>query len=403
MRQRCFLILLAASAATAEPSLIRDVTLDRIEFAGISQDRIQFAIIPRIVTARSATIREIHFSETYLGAIPVYLPPILETIEARSSQTIERRLVVTIYFRDLESIEELRRIVGDGRAVAKGKAVAEVGLSLMQSLAVRSRTALAPFNFEHEIPVAFPGGALSRYGALGLLRTVEAAASIAEIGRQHLGLDDNPYADWVIPVAARFEIEDGTGRKQTGEAGGYAVRHGARGLMIVRELAAPWEYDADLAVALQSKRVKVVKDSYELVAGPYSSKRDEIRMVRTSKAKVEYTTMRHPAAGNKSIRIAERASTSNLTYWELQKDLPEAGRYDIASTAWERLAVFRGNGIVYLRGRRDQDRILLDDPIDSRSKGSAVIGLDGIAGILQNEWSALPAQVALDALELPAK
>ena len=404
MRQRCFLTLFTAAVAAAEPGLIRQIDVSQVEFAGLSPDRIQFALRPRMVMSQSASIREIHFSETYLGSIPVYVPPILENIEVRASETIERRLVVTIYFRDLQSLEELRRIIEDGRAVAKGKAVAEVGLNFLQSLVLWSRSALAPVTFSQEIPVAFPGGAFTRLGALGLLRTAEAAASVVDAGREHLGLTPaNPYADSVLQAVARFQVEDKTGARQTIEVRGNALRTGDRGLITVRELAVPWEYDADLTMAIATGRVKVVKDSFDLSAGPLSSRQGEIRMVRQAKPAVEYTKMRHPAAGNKAIRVAPRASGSNLVYWELQTARPSMLKFDVTSSTWDRVAVFRGTELIYLRARRDGNRIVLDDPIDSRAKGSPLIAAGGVIGILQDERSALPASSVLEMLELSAK
>jgi hypothetical protein len=346
---------------------------------------------------------------------------------------------VSIYYRDLSSLQPLIQLVRNGNLRLEGNAVFEARLALLPSLLLGSRTARAPMRFQVEVPVSLPGNRLTREAALRVLELVEPGSRMAR-GKIVALLDSTEsrqavmerYGKGVLFALARYVLTDRDGKRYPLQVSGIAFRVAPQRLVLPRELVEPWRFDPALALQIKSKKVSIAKGSYELllwpvgaaVSGPggslrtenaFSSLKNQFRIVSSGSNASERMVATETGRSATLISILQRASQSNLALVEFSSAppgegvVPDVDRHPDPN-GYKSLVAFRfGAGpwmekadpeILSLSAKLVNGRLILDDPIDASAWGSPMISASGVVGILQDEKSGILFTTAADALKL---
>jgi hypothetical protein len=417
------------------------IEIEKIELADVGMERVRLAVYPVVVPFQDAELAGITFFGLRLNDIPIFIPPVSETMLMQVGHRFRLRqpLQVSIYYRDLASLDPIVQLVRNGKLRLEGNAVFEAKLSLLPSLFLRSRTARAPMRFQVEVPVTLPGNRLTQAAALKILEFVEPGSRLARDKIVAL-LDSTEsrqsvlehYGKGVFFAMARYSLVDRDGKRFPLQVNGLAFRVDPRRLMLPRELVEPWRFDPALALQIKSKKFSVAQGSYELllwpqgaaVAGPggnprtenaFSSLKNQFKIVTSGSNVSERMVATETGASATLISILQRASTSNLALVEFPDAPPGGGVVpDIDRhpdpNGYTSLVAFRfGAGawmekadpeIVGLSAKLVNGRLILDNPMDASAWGSPMVSANGVVGMLQDEKSGILFTSAADALKL---
>jgi hypothetical protein len=432
--------LWAAPQAPPNTSADGAIEVDKIELSDVGMERVRLAVYPVVVPYQDAELAGITFFGLRLNDIPIFIPPVAETMLLQVGHRFHLRqpLQVSIYYRDLSSLQPVVELVRNGKLRLEGNAVFEARLALLPSLLLRSRTARAPVKFSVEVPVTLPGNRLTQAAALKALEFVEPGSRMARDKIVAL-LDSTEsrqaimehYGKGVFFALARYALTDRDGKRYPLQVGGLAFRVDPRRLVLPRELVEPWRFDSAMALQIKSKKLSIAEGSYELLLWPegaavngaggapktenaFSSLRNQFRIVSSGSNATERLVATVTGKSATLISVLTRASQSNLAVVEFPSDapgavLPEIDRHPDPN-GYNSLAAFRfGAGqwmdkadpeILGLSAKLVNGRLILDDPIDASAWGSPIVSPNGIVGILQDEKSGILFTTAADALKL---
>ena len=110
-----------------------------------------------------------------INGLKVRLAPIRGPIHLQNGRQVEGLpdLSGILTYRELESLEPLRRAMRDGSAEVHVVLGAQVELSLFEKLALLAGGAWVNMTVDQRVPVEPPGGGLSRFAALATLTAAE--------------------------------------------------------------------------------------------------------------------------------------------------------------------------------------------------------------------------------------
>jgi hypothetical protein len=264
--------LMARQLPEAQPSPV-SISIDSIELKDVASDRIRLEVRSRTTASRPVKIRSVRFEQMRLQNLPIYLSPIEQRLELEKgiAATLPR-IPITIYFRDLDSLDPLIQAVSDGKATVSGQARADLDLSLIERVATRERDAHADMPVEVTIPVDVPGGTFGRAAALATLRAAQYAM---DLGAPVINGRRSPkpwqqefrtrYAPALVVAESRYSLKLSDGQQTDFVVRGLGFRISEDKFVLTGELAEPWRYDPDVATALQTKEASLLKESCDLL------------------------------------------------------------------------------------------------------------------------------------------
>ena len=113
------------------------VAIDSIDLADVGSDRVRFDVQSHVTSTRKLSIKSVHFEQMHMGDVPVFLSPIESHIDLEKGTPVPLPSIpLTVYFRDLDSLEPLEQAIRDGQTTITGKARAELDLNLLERAAV---------------------------------------------------------------------------------------------------------------------------------------------------------------------------------------------------------------------------------------------------------------------------
>src|SRR6185437_6126492 len=162
--------LVARQAPAAQPVPV-GIVIDSVELKDVSTDRVRFEIRSHVTADRKLKIKRVRFEHMYMGSLPIYLSPIDERMELEKGiSAVLPRVPVTIYFRDLDSLEPLQQVLREGKATVTGKARIDLDLNLIEKVLSGQKDVHADIPVAISTPVEVPGGSLGKTAALTTLR-----------------------------------------------------------------------------------------------------------------------------------------------------------------------------------------------------------------------------------------
>jgi len=437
-----FLAALSAAAQTQPQAPSEgEIQVDSVELGDVAVDRVRLAVYPVVVPYLDARIDGITFFSMRLNGIPIYVPPVNEplTLQAGRRLRLRRPLEVTIFFRDLSSLQPVIDLVRNSRLHLEGTAVFEARLSLLPALVLRTRIARAPMRFQVDVPVTLPVSRLTREAALRVLQLAEPGSRTVR-GKVITLIDStesrqrimDKFGPNLLFALARYTLADSNGKKFPIESTGIAFRVEPKRYLLPRELAEPWRFDPAVGMQVKSRKLTIVEGSYDLLLWPvganlsrtgnelrtdnaFSYRKRQFRLTLSPRSDSEKMVTTETGRSVTIISSLQRGSRSNLAIAEFDVPPPpgspvsEVDRHPDPN-GYSSLLVFRfGAGammdkvepeILSLSAKVSNGRLILDDPVDATAWGSPMISEAGVAGILQEEKSGILFTAATDTLKL---
>ena len=401
--------LMAHQAPAAQPVPV-GIVIDSIDLKDVSTDRVRFEIHSHVTADRKLKIKRVRFEHMYLGSLPIYLSPIDERMQLEKGvSAVLPRVPVTIYFRDLDSLEPLQQIVREGKATVNGKARIDLDLNLIEKVLSGQRDVHADIPVAISTPVKVPGGALGKTAALTTLRAGQFALSLGGSALHALRQSQKRWEDQLrsqyIPSLVIAESHYSI-RLRTGEQADFVVRGlGFRitddKFILTDEMLEPWKYDTDVATALQTHTASLIEDGRDLLVWNSSEALDSntARSLSRKTIREEHhsaqTETAHVPTDDKSVKVHlfKRDSDANYAIFRFTRPEDKGTPIQLASDTvmhsqnWDRLTMFRvdeegGLELVSTPARRTDDRIFLEDSVDERAFGSLLIA----PGRMRLEW-----------------
>ena len=249
------------------------VAIDSIDLADVGSDRVHFDVQSHVTSTRKLSIKSVHFEQTHMGDVPVFLNPIESHIDLEKGTPVSLPSIpLTVYFRDLDSLEPLEQAVRDGQTTITGKARAELDLNLLERAALGwSTQAAMPVSMT--IPVNVPGGILGRTAALATLEAAQVAMSLGSsalhvLRQSQKQLEDTlrtKYVPAMVVAESRYSLRLKDNRKVDLSVRGLGFRISEDKFILTGELVEPWKYDLDAATALRDKEAVLVDDGRDLL------------------------------------------------------------------------------------------------------------------------------------------
>ncbi|MGD0632106.1 MAG: hypothetical protein ABR987_22470 [Terracidiphilus sp.] len=430
------IVLLAATSARPQPGApapvlgslqVKDISLIEIDTA-----HVRVAVNLNVVPGQSATLKDLRLCSLRLNGLPVFAAPLDQEIVLHKDVSIALpTLYVTALFRDLSTVEPLRRMIENQNVHLQGELLAGVHLSLIEKMALHTQHPEVVIPLSQDVPAQVAGSPFERTLALGVLSLIDAGLDAkAKAGNQLPGFKP----DWIRDLEAQaktnvFEVESSYSLTQGDQtypvlSDGLGFRVKSAGIVTTAEALEPWKYDVEFLGAIKSGGAKLVKKSPDIQLRPIGSDGASLKLsvkdfTAESRGNPEDNPMTAVSTSYGQVQVLRRASPSALALLSprgqpAQAGLAVASAAVTAQESWEQVAVFRlrldpetkkaqSVEILQLGARRDGKSIVLSEPVDSAVFGSPIVTPDGVIGLVQDEQAGtfLPADVVL-AARVPA-
>ena len=391
------------------------VAVDRVQITSIQSDRAQFDVLAHVTAARNLTIKRVRFEQMRLQGIPVYLGPMEERLQLEKGTAMSLPPIpLTIYYRDLHSLDPLANAVRDGTARVQGKARIDLDVSMLERAATGQWTVRADVPVDISAPVDIPRGSAGRTAAVATLHAAQAAVDLGgsvfgALGGTATQSDEDlrtQYTPSLLVAESHYSLDF----KDKGHVDivvrGLGIRVSADKFLVAGEMLEPWKYDADAATALQTGSAHMVDGSADLLVWPAGGSLDPASARSQKQGLIQ--VVRKPGGSERTrvpggkqgteIRLARRDSDDNLAVLRFTRAEDNGAAVPLApedarkNGSWDRLTLFRIDSKGALEAlstpaTRKDNRILLEDPVDDSAFGSLLICAQGGLGMVQDERS----------------
>jgi hypothetical protein len=413
----------AAQTLGAATPAIGNIQVKAISVTEIDTSHVKVAVDLILTPMQSATLEDMRLCSLRLNGMPVFAEPLRQQIVLRKGVAMALPpLYVTALYRDLYTVEPLRKMIEDQNVHVQGELDATVQLSFMEKLALHTQHPSVEMPLSQDVAAEVGSSALERNLALTMLSVFDT------------GLQAKAKADKYIPGARPAWIDDLDARAQGNlyeVASSYALlrgeesypveldqlgfRLGTGNVVTTAAVREPWRYDAEFLGAVKSGKAKLDKKSEEIQLWPMGASQAPLKL---SARDFGLETHGNPEDASISvvdpsygkILILKRASPTTLAVLVLQTPaltpgLAVAPAAVLALDSWDQVAVFRLREnpvtkartveVLRLGARRGDEGIELTEPVDSAVFGSPIVTPDGVIGIVQDEQSGafLPASL----------
>jgi hypothetical protein len=428
MKRLCIILMVAltvvpliADEPLASQAAPVAIVIDGIEFKDVSSDRVRMEVRSHVTASRKLKFKRVRFEQMRLENLPIYLSPIEEHLELEKGAAASLpRIPVTLYFRDLDSLDPLAQAVRDGKATVTGQARADLELNLLERVATHEKGAHADMPIGMTIPVETPGGNTGKTAALATLRAAQFALNLggpalSGMRKSQRAWEDEMrarYAPSLVIAESRYSLRmrnNHEGNNNDPQADfvvrGVGFRISEDKFVLTSEMIEPWRYDADTATATQTGEASLIKESCDLLVWPGSepmSANPLARSLSQGQIRVEHnspqTEIEHIPVNHKNVKVKllRRDSDANYAVLSFTRAEDKGTGIQLApegvrgSQNWDRLTLFRADDkgrweLVSTPAHRQDGRIVLEEAIDDRAFGSVLIAVEGAVGMVQEE------------------
>jgi hypothetical protein len=432
-----------AAAQTAEPalppapaSMVEALKVKEVGLAEIDTSHIKLSVDLNLTATQSVTMESLRIGSLHLNGLPVFAAPLNQEIVLKKGvPTALPPLYVTVLFRDLHTVEPLKRMIQNQSVKIEGQVVAGVRLNMVEKLALHTQHPTVDITLSQEVPAVLGISMLERTVALttlGLIDTgLQATSSAGQLvpGRPVWlrNLDAAAPANLYAVESSYALTQAGANFPVVSLSLGFRVASGK--IVTSAESQAPWKYDAEFLAAVQSGSAKLVKNSAEIQLRPLLPG-DPLRL----SAKDFTVEMRGTVEGDNliavsgdkhgKIQLLRRATPNSLALLTLTPSpastavppasvpavapsaspdallskpagLTAATAAVVAQDSWPEVAVFRlredqvtkkpSVELLTMAAHRDGKSIQLSEPVDAAVFGSPIVTPDGVIGFVQDE------------------
>jgi hypothetical protein len=321
-------------------------------------------------------------------------------------------IAMTIYYRDLDTLEPLEEVVRNGEIRVRGRADADLDLSLLEKLALRRWSGHADVPIDDRIEVSLPGGFAGRAAALLALNAGEAAMDLAGstlnalriTQRKWNGELKTEFGESLLIVESSYRMRTTEGQELAGNLRSLGFRIADGRVLITAETAEPWKYDVDTMESLRSKKATIIENSHNIAVWAPNGNIDSAASLANGRLRVEKIATSEESVivredgKNRTVPVAKRDARSNYALLRFAEEQEKRGGIPVEPTRadqmWDRVAVFKLNSdgtieTIFIPARRQGDRLILDTPVDDGTFGSPIVVPGGAIGMVQDEHSGM--------------
>jgi len=407
--------MMAAQVPETKPAPLT-VSIDGVDVKDVAADRAHFEIRSHVTAARKLKVKRVNFAHMRLGGVPIYLGPIEEHLDLEKGVPVNLpRVPVTVYFRDLDSLDPLTQAIRDGQTTVTGEIRTDLDLNLFERIAARELGPHATVPVDLTIPVTVPGGSTGKTAALAALKAAQVALNLGSsaLGRLRASQKtwDNElrtrFEPTLLVTESRYSLRTKDGQQVDFYVRGVGFRISDDKFVVTGEMIEPWQYDPDSAAALKANDATLLRENYDLLVWPAGEMLDpnSARSIMRGQVVIEHTAPKsendYTSVDGKRVKIKVLKRESDANFAVLRFTHPEDKGASVAGGAvaagaqkWDRLSLFRADDagkleVVPVQAHTANGRIVLDDPIDDRAFGSLLIAENGAVGMVQDEHSAM--------------
>lgn len=410
------LAVLTGTTVAQQPAVTLPPASVKIQSLGVENvksDRIEMVARLGLYPERNFRSRQLSFFSMRINEIPVYVASISGDFQLKKGELLMLPdLHITAYYRDLSSLDPVRKIVQEQKATVTGEIAADLDATLIEKIALHSLHPRVMVSFSKEITVAVPGGAMGSAAALAALEMAGTAGPLATtlMGAVAPGKDAawrnrlaNEETRHLVAIRTQATLSDLDGAKYPLDyiQLGFWLAPGV--VVAPSEAVRPWEFDIDASARLAAGAT-IDKKSIEISVTPLAPATGQTAVwsLKAKDFKVVYEgspEKAHVVADAKSpmSQIRQRASAENYALLRFREGIAgdPVKAANPAAQNWERLGVLRlqrpiaaenpKTEVVMLPGNLETKQIHLAQPIDDSAFGSPLYAEDGAVGMVVDE------------------
>ncbi|MCB1019886.1 MAG: hypothetical protein KDC27_08155 [Acidobacteria bacterium] len=392
----------------AEPGL--RFALDGVELAEVGGESLAVDLFVEATADRSASIRSLSFHALEANGMPAYIRPLLTPIELRAGTRVRLGpFRAVFYYRDLQTLDPLRRLVEESKVRFTGRTRAEVDLDWIERIAFWSRRAVVWRGVDTALELEIPGGRWKDLSAKALFALAEPVARAGvELRRAHEAWRTGIWEATegrVAVVRSSYRVGPPDGPPKTVETFATGVLLTPQRLAAPRETLEPWRYDAGLALALDRGELTLApgREVEVWIAGEERSfrlSRGELSLelapcaidkaaVRDGKGRMRKVKVCRGGGPESLASIELRSSAGRMMRpWAMAAPVGEAPALELTLLRLIRQPLEQGRWweAVRVKGELTGDRIQLLEPVDGSALGSPLLLGGALAGVVVDEY-----------------
>jgi hypothetical protein len=397
-----------------------DLKVKEVGLAEIDTSHIKLSVDLNLTATQTVTMESLRIGSLHINGLPVFAAPLNQEIVLKKGvPTALPPLYVTVLFRDLHTVDPLKRMIENQSVKIEGEVVANVRLAMIEKLALHTQHPTVDIALNQEVPAALGLSVLERTVALTTLGLIDSGLQASSLAGQ---LAPNRPA-WIRALEASapanlYAVESSYALTQAGAdfpvvslSLGFRVASGK--VVTSAESQVPWKYDAEFLTAVQSGTAKLVKNSQEIqlrsllpgdplrlsakdftVETRGSTQGDNLIAVSGEKhGKIQ--VLRRATPGSLALLTLVAPSAATAVAAPGASGLAVATATVVAQENWPQVAVFRLREdkatkkptveLLTMAASRDGKAIHLSEPVDAAVFGSPIITPDGVIGLVQDE------------------
>jgi len=406
--------------SAAPASMVEDLKVKEVGLAEIDISHIKLSVDLNLTATQSVTMESLRIGSLHINGLPVFAAPLNQEIVLKKGvPTALPPLYVTVLFRDLHTVEPLKRMIQNQTVKIEGNVVASVQLNMIEKLALHTQHPTVEITLSQDVPAALSISIFERSVALSILGVIDSGLQATVASGQLV--PGRPA--WIHDLEAQapaslYAVESSYALTQAGAnfpvvSLSLGFRIASSKVVTSAESEAPWKYDAEFLTAVQSGSAKLVKNSPEILLRPLTAG-DPLRLsakdftVETRGSTEGDNLIAVSGDKHAKIQVLRRASPNSLALLTLAappaatavaapgaSGLAAAMATVTAKDSWEQVAVFRLREdeatkkptveLLTMAARRDGKGIQLSEPVDAAVFGSPIVTPDGVIGLVQDE------------------
>jgi hypothetical protein len=329
--------------------------------------------------------------------VPLFAPPVSGPLRIPKGERFSSAgpVEATIYYRDLPSLEPLRRMVREEKGLVRATVRLLPELSLVQRIALWTSTTWVSWKVERSVKVQLPGGMPGKTAAELALAGADAMWVVGQKGLQWRRERDvftqsarQNYGSRVLPVETSYMVLTRKGQKSSLVWRGLAFHVGDGEVVAPAEAVEPWLFDAAISEAVAAGAMDVIPETLEVSVGGYSLQKGAVTIGYVGRDNGKGLSVER----RKTFSLRDRASVANIA--QLKIPALRGARVNATSEVGE-VAVFRrrdegGLELLLLSAAMENGRPQLLEPVDSRALGSPVMHATGVLGIVVAQTAIAP-------------
>ena len=253
-----------------------------LSYESINLERLKLALSLSIrAVDHPATVEHIYFQDVRANGIPVHIETFNQAFKLSNKDPVDvpGPLECAIVFSDLDSLLPVRDMVDKDMVVITGQSFVEVKLNTLESIAAMAKHVVVPVPLNEKVPLnLFQDKPFLHATAVGILDTLVNPTSAAAIAMAKQHLDKLRQAETlgakVKPalylILTQYQVRDpktSVAEQFSLSGTGFVVSADGK-LLTSKRVIEPWKFDPDVAFLLESKHMKLDKDSVKIFAWP---------------------------------------------------------------------------------------------------------------------------------------